>query len=427
MKDSVAVAKEATAKKDFSPAKSDISIHHAQNEPERQLASLRGVIGNIRTDGDTPSVDSIATHLNSMHTRERAPVLLALQQTHGNRYVQQVVARIQAKLVVGQPGNIYEHEADRVAEAVMRMPIEPEVEEMLHVTPYGEAIIPLVQRSIGPQEEDILHEDEAGVIQSFNGTGHPRSASDIAFFEPRLGRDLSQVRIHTDKQAAQAVNARAFTVGNDIVFGVGQYAPGTTAGRQMLAHELTHVVQQSDGGHGLNSAPTSIQRLVHESEFFVNGTFIEIDYDNTQVSDDQVRQLLQSLDLLPPTHLPHVPIITVGNRPPQGGGGSAHSGMPGGPYIRLNRSCFNSSWNSGNNNETLLHEVGHIVDWAFDCMRHMRIDNPEGYRALLRHPHRGRTQGPGEHFADAYAHHYMGRQISDERRNALLTSRAYQM
>lgn len=104
MKESVAVTKEATPKKDFSPAKSDISIHHTQNEPESQLASLKGVISNIKSDGDTPSIDSIATHLNSMHARGRPPVLLALQHTHGNRYVQQVVAGIQAMLVVGQPG-----------------------------------------------------------------------------------------------------------------------------------------------------------------------------------------------------------------------------------------------------------------------------------------------------------------------------------
>jgi hypothetical protein len=87
-----------------------------------QLGSLRGVIDTIRRGDGTPSVESIATELSGMHTAQRAPVLLALQHTHGNRYVQRVVAGIQAKLKVGQPGNIYEQEADRVADAVMRMP-----------------------------------------------------------------------------------------------------------------------------------------------------------------------------------------------------------------------------------------------------------------------------------------------------------------
>ena len=114
MRGTVAVAKEADKKKEFSPTKSDNdSIHRAQHEPEMQLGSLRDVMGNIRRDGGTPSVESIATQLSGMHTTQRAPVLLTLQQTHGNRYVQRVVAGIQAKLVVGQTGDIYEQEADR--------------------------------------------------------------------------------------------------------------------------------------------------------------------------------------------------------------------------------------------------------------------------------------------------------------------------
>jgi len=440
---SVALAKDADKKKKFSPTKSDNSIHRARNEPERQLGSVREVINNIRRNGETPSAECIATQLSSMHTAQRAPALLALQQTHGNRYVLRVVAGIQAKLKVGQAEDIYEQEADRIAEQVMRLPEprlmrQPEEENLIRTKPLIEEITPLVRREVGKGEDEELimtkpisgkapevSDDLQARLNQSKADGQALPESVRVFFEPQFGVDFGDVRLHTDQQSQQTaarVHARAFTYGPHIWLGKG----ANEGDRRLMAHELTHVVQQSGGGHGLNSAPTSIQRLVNESEFFVKGIFIEIDYDNTQVTDDQVRQLLQSLDLLPPSHLPHVPTITVGNRPAQGGGGSAHSGMPGGPYIRLNRSCFNSPWNSGSNNETLLHEVGHIVDWAFDCMRHMRIDNPAGYRALLRHPHRGRTQGPGEHFADAYAHHYMGRQMSNERRNALLTSRAYQ-
>src|SRR5882757_6950309 len=71
--------------------------------------------------------------------------------------------------------------------------------------------------------------------------------------EPRFGHDFSQVRVHTDAKAsesAQAVNALAYTTGRDVVFGVDQYAPGTTQGQMLLAHELTHIVQQYTGyGH----------------------------------------------------------------------------------------------------------------------------------------------------------------------------------
>jgi len=111
-----------------------------------------------------PSVDSIVTHLSSMHTAQRAPALLALQKTHGNRYVQRVVSGIQAKLAVEQSRDKYEQEADRVADAVMRMPdtevqreVEPEEEEeTLQSKPLANQITPLVQvqRQEEPEEEE---------------------------------------------------------------------------------------------------------------------------------------------------------------------------------------------------------------------------------------------------------------------------------
>ena len=107
MKESVAIAKAADAEKESSPTRSDNNIQGLRNEPERQLGSLRDVIDTIRRDGGTPSAESIATQLSGMHIAQRTPALLALQQTHGNRYVQRVVAGIQAKLTIGQPGDIY--------------------------------------------------------------------------------------------------------------------------------------------------------------------------------------------------------------------------------------------------------------------------------------------------------------------------------
>jgi hypothetical protein len=79
--------------------------------------------------------------------------------------------------------------------------------------------------------------------------GQPLDASTRAFLEPRFGHDLSQVPVHSDAQAAgsaQAVNALAYTVGQNVVFGAGQYAPQTTAGRKLIAHELAHTLQQGD-------------------------------------------------------------------------------------------------------------------------------------------------------------------------------------
>ncbi|RMG27966.1 MAG: hypothetical protein D6730_06145 [Bacteroidetes bacterium] len=160
-------------------------------------------------------------------------------------------------------------------------------------------------------------------------------------------------------------------------------------------------------------------------EFQIRGVTIRIRFDANQVSESQIRQLVITLRLLPVNHLRHIPLITVGNRPPAGGGGSAHPGMPGGPYIRLNRNIFQSPWNRGTYNYTLLHEVGHVIDWTYNSMSRMRRDDRAGYQALLAHTHRGRTQGPGEHFADAYADFIIGKRMSAARRNALRQSTAF--
>jgi hypothetical protein len=99
-----------------------------------------------------------------------------------------------------------------------------------------------------------------GYASAFNGTtapgivhevlgspGHALEASTRAFFEPRFGHDFSRVRVHTGAQAADsamAIGARAYTKGNDLVFGAGEYAPESSQGRMLLAHELAHVCQQ---------------------------------------------------------------------------------------------------------------------------------------------------------------------------------------
>jgi hypothetical protein len=89
------------------------------------------------------------------------------------------------------------------------------------------------------------------VHEVLHSPGQPLDATSRAFMEPRFGHDFSRVRVHTDERAAEsagAVNALAYTVGHDIVFAASQYPPLTREGRKTLAHELTHVVQQSDGG-----------------------------------------------------------------------------------------------------------------------------------------------------------------------------------
>lgn len=89
-----------------------------------------------------------------------------------------------------------------------------------------------------------------------------------SFYEPRLGHDLSRVRIHADYQAAasaRAMNARAYTVGNDIVFGSGQFKPDTSVGRRLLAHEFVHTAQQSGAGPEAEERP-SLGEAARENE-----------------------------------------------------------------------------------------------------------------------------------------------------------------
>lgn len=87
------------------------------------------------------------------------------------------------------------------------------------------------------------------VHEVLNSPGQPLDASSRAFMEPHFGHDFSRVRVHNDEQAAEsarAVNANAYTAGDHVVFDTGQYAPGTDTGQRLMAHELTHVVQQDD-------------------------------------------------------------------------------------------------------------------------------------------------------------------------------------
>ncbi|MEK6321046.1 MAG: DUF4157 domain-containing protein [Acidobacteriota bacterium] len=97
------------------------------------------------------------------------------------------------------------------------------------------------------------------VPEVLRAPGQPLDAATRAFMEPRFGHDFSHVRVHTDARAmesARTVNALAYTVGNNIVFGGGQYAPGATSGSRLLAHELTHVLQQEAAG--LSSVQTKL-------------------------------------------------------------------------------------------------------------------------------------------------------------------------
>jgi hypothetical protein len=226
--------------------------------------------------------------------------LTRMQQTYGNQAVLRMRERsqpaafpIQAKLTISQPDDEYEQEADRIADQVMRMP-EPKIqrlcpkcdeelqrqpmeeekkkkeeEEMLQTEPLAEKITPLVQRQTELTEEEKKKKEEEETLQTktassglpkifsslqnqitaLRGGGQPLPQSERNFFEPRFGTDFSYVRLHTNSTANilnRALKARAFTTGRDVFFRQGEYDSDSSRGKTLLAHELTHVMQQSD-------------------------------------------------------------------------------------------------------------------------------------------------------------------------------------
>lgn len=193
-----------------------------------------------------PVVFPVAFHLSSLpeggekpsaggHDFSRVPV-----QTGA-------AVQVQAKLMVNTPGDRYEQEAERTAEAVVRGPkpqkpgfpaINKSPKNFLHYNPvHGEP------RTTPPS-----------LKQALRSPGRPLDPAVRSFMEPRFGRDFNQVRIHTGGQAAVSadhLNARAYTIGQNIVFGRSQYAFGAREGRRLLAHELTHTIQQGPAGADL--------------------------------------------------------------------------------------------------------------------------------------------------------------------------------
>ena len=157
---------------------------------------------------------------------------------------------IQTKLTINQPGDVYEQEAERVAERVMQVeaPASSEAPSTSQNARLGADDLFTRKEA----SDTSVHETASAlplvdeVLSS--GGGQPLDESTRSFMEPRFGHDFSRVRVHTDERAAEsarAVNALAYTAGQDVVFGGGQYEPGTNEGKKLLAHELTHVVQQN--------------------------------------------------------------------------------------------------------------------------------------------------------------------------------------
>lgn len=164
----------------------------------------------------------------------------------------QAPIRVWPKLTVGAVNDPAEHEADRIADEVLRMP-----EQGMQSHGREDRVLPKSAPSIRVQTKSTGSGDSGGieappiVHDVLTSHGQPLDAATRSFFEPRFGRDFSRVRVHDDATGStQAIGALAYTLGSQIVFGPGRYRPDAREGRKLLAHELTHVAQQSHEDSG---------------------------------------------------------------------------------------------------------------------------------------------------------------------------------
>jgi hypothetical protein len=195
---------------------------------------------------------------------------------------------VQAKLTIGQADDPYEREADRVADQVMRMP-PPKSDG------HGLSITSVTSRQARRKCAECEEEDEEGALQrkesggeavaaappivheTLSSPGQPLDASAREFFESRFSSDFSEVLVHDDARAAEStgeVNARAFTVDHHIVFGAGQYSPGTERGNRLLAHELTHFLQQN-GNRNIAGAGSIVRTQARPGALQMQGVDVE--------------------------------------------------------------------------------------------------------------------------------------------------------
>ena len=222
-------------------------------------------------------------------------------------------------------------EADRVADRVMTMPAEQTVslqsekeEEKVKRSSLSQTLTPFVQREQKPDDKvqasfitiqrksrsqpKSLDDKTSSMIRNSLGQGSPLPRETADFMESRFGADFSSVKIHTDSQAAtisKQINARAFTLGNNIYFGEGQYNSQTHEGKRLLAHELTHTIQQGTSPvckafPVLRTAPViqrwSLKGLINRATGYIPGfSLLCLILGRNPVTDEKVERTPESI------------------------------------------------------------------------------------------------------------------------------------
>jgi hypothetical protein len=195
---------------------------------------------------------------------------------------------LQASLTIGAVDDAQEREAERVADAVLSAP-----------TRYADggvasSVSEVVARASGPdgRSAGTRHAVPASVAEALAGAGAPLAPALRHDMEFRFGQDFSQVRLHAGEAAersARDVRARAYTVGHDIVFAAGRLAPGTPEGRRLLAHELTHVLQQSGDRESLVGKPAGAPVLQRAATVTRNGMVLSAE----EIAADPAREKMR--------------------------------------------------------------------------------------------------------------------------------------
>jgi hypothetical protein len=197
-----------------------------------------------------------------------------LQQQAGNQVVQRLLRNngIQASLAIGSPDDPAEREADQVAERIMESPgASPGHSLACACSSLGATCESCQKAGVQIQRQSSASSAAshvpASVAKVLHSPGRPLDGASRAFFEPRFGERFDRVRVHTEGDAAESalsIHANAYAAGEHLVFGAGQYAPDTEQGKRLLAHELTHVVQQRDGARAHSSEPRDTGELHRE-------------------------------------------------------------------------------------------------------------------------------------------------------------------
>lgn len=238
------------------------------------------------------------------HLKDR---ILGNQSQSANPYN---LVKLQTKLVVGRSNDVFEKEANSVADSFISNQISNqisnvEVNNTSKVTTNSEHTIQrmcaeceeekLLQRESNNSEVASINQGTADQIEKIQNGGQRIPNNIRRPYEDHFGRDFTHVKIHTDNSAQQvnhSINARAYTLGSHIVFGTNQFQPQSKQGQHLLAHELTHVVQQSN--HTANS--DSIQRQATTSGSTTpTGTAPTTAPVNGGLTDEMLRQIARRL------------------------------------------------------------------------------------------------------------------------------------